>query len=84
MYHTDTVLDHVEKQNPKPWWRKATIPGALELAAASLEECRRNQLEHADKSEFHGAMKRMLCEREKRLINDLERLRGTLPEADGN
>lgn len=71
---TGTILDAHAAVNPVPWWRRQPRPSALALAAASLDECRRDQLEHADKQEYHAAMQRMLAQREKRLVQDIARL----------
>lgn len=72
--NTGTILDAHEAANPLPWWRRAPRPSALALATASLEECRREQLEHADKQEYHAAMVKMLRERDRRLVKEMARL----------
>ena len=70
---TGTVLDSsLEKQ---PWWaRGRSTPTALQIAAAELEQCRKEQLEQSDKAEYHTAMMKMLKEREQRLQRDITRL----------
>lgn len=72
---TGTVLDAAEAHDPKPWWRR---PGktytALQIASAALEECRKDQLEHAQKAEYHAALLKMLKDRDARLIKDITRL----------
>jgi hypothetical protein len=68
------VLDAYDKCHPDPWWRRPKHATALELAAANLEECRREQLHHAHMLEEHKAEVTKLAEREKRLSKDVERL----------
>jgi len=77
---TDTILDDFERQNPRTWrdiFRKRAPATALQLASASLEECRRDQLEHAQRSEYHAAILKMLKERDQRLQKDIQRLTKT-------
>ena len=71
---TTTILDTHEKHKPRPWWRKAPGPTALELAAADMMEAERNLLEHLNKQEYHAAMSAMLRKRVERLRSDIERL----------
>ena len=52
---------------PTPWWRLAPKYTPLELAQNALTECRREQLHHASRWEFHQAISRMLENREARL-----------------
>lgn len=70
-----TIIDLHDQRSPLPWWRRGKKSvTALELAAVDLEECRRNQLEHARKQEYHAAMTDMLRKREKRLQAEIQRL----------
>jgi hypothetical protein len=70
---TNTVLDSSLEQ--QPWWRRGRTPvTALQIACAELEQCRKEQLEQADKEEYHKAMNAMLKVREKRLQADISRL----------
>jgi hypothetical protein len=72
--NTGTILDAHDAAHPVPWWRRRAAPSALQLATAALEECRRDQLEHAQKQEYHAAMSKMLKERDRRLMADIQRL----------
>jgi hypothetical protein len=56
------------------FFERFRTPGALKVAAAALEQCRRDQLEQAQAAEFHAAMVKMLKERELRLVKDVQRL----------
>lgn len=67
----NTILDIHDRNSPAPWWRRRTPPSALELAVTALEECRRERLHHAQLSEYHTAMLRMLEARDKRLQEDI-------------
>lgn len=82
MMQTGTILDSFEPQQPK-WWhlRRRISPTALQLAAAALEDCRRDQLNHKGLQEYHDAMSKMLAKREQRLQQDIERLNTKTPEA---
>lgn len=79
---TGTILDDHARQNPRPWWRRGRkSPTALELAAATLEETRRDRLDHAHKQEYHAAMVKMLDGRELRLQRDIAKLSNKRPQA---
>lgn len=80
---TGTILDAHMKAHPRHFWQRSKPPTALELAAAELEECRRDRLEHKGKAEYHDAMWKMLDKREERLVQDLSRLSKPLPQLDG-
>jgi len=78
---TNTVLDSTLVQ--QPWWKRGrTFPTPLQIAAAELEQCRKEQLEHADKLEFYQATNKMLKEREKRLQADIARFSKVDTSAD--
>lgn len=72
---TGTILDSFEPQQPK-WWqpRKRKVPTPLQLAAAALEDCRKDQLHHKGLQEYHAAMADMLKKRDARLLADIARL----------
>lgn len=76
---TGTILDAHEAQSPRHWWQRRVPPTALQLATAALEECRRDQLDHKHKAEYHTAMHKMLEERDKRLQKDIARLSKRAP-----
>lgn len=72
---TGTILDAAERADPLPWWRRVRKTyTALQIATAALEDCRKDQLEHAQKKEYHAAIQRMLGQRETRLVADIVRL----------
>jgi hypothetical protein len=72
---TGTILDADYEQRPPRFWQWNRTPAtALQLATASLEECRRMQLEHTQKREYHAAMEQMLKARDQRLVKDIQRL----------
>jgi hypothetical protein len=71
---TGTILDAHMAQHPPRFWKRMQKPTALQLAIAALEECRREGLEQAQKSEYHKAMVVMLKERDKRLVDEIKRL----------
>lgn len=78
---TGTILDAHEKKHGWHIWGRRETPTALALAAAALEDCRRDQLHHKQLAEYHGAMDAMLRAREARLQKDVARLskKGTSP-----
>ena len=59
---------------------KRRVPTPLELAATALEQCRREQLDHAEKAEYHKAVEEMLLAREHRLLSDIQRFSQSTPE----
>lgn len=74
---TGTILDAHMAQHPRTWrdlFRRFKPPTALELAVTALEECRRDQLDHKQKAEYHAAMDAMLRKRDTRLVEDIQRL----------
>jgi adenine-specific DNA methylase len=77
MNHAQDLLDAVDSAQPQPWWKRRIPATALQLASAALEECRRDQLVHAQGAEYHAAMVAMLKLRDKRLQADLRRLSAT-------
>lgn len=78
-----TVLDAHQRQHPVHWWTKRAPPTALQIAVSTLEECRRDQLEQAQKAEYHGAMLQMLRDRDARLQQDIQRLSREQPDPLG-
>lgn len=71
---TGTILDIHERRTGRKWWQRRPTPTALELAVAALEDCRRDQLDHKQKAEYHTAMEAMLRKRDERLTADIARL----------
>lgn len=72
---TGTVIDAADRADPLPWWcRPRKTYTALQIATAALEECRKDQLQHAQQKEYHAAIQSMLNKRETRLIADITRL----------
>jgi hypothetical protein len=67
---------------PVRWWHRKSEPTALHLAVAALEECRKDQLHHKKFAEFHTAVSKMLTERDKRLQQDIDRLKYNPPIKD--
>jgi hypothetical protein len=55
-------------------FRRKRPPSALQIATFELEECRREQLLHADRAEYHAGMVKVLDERETRLLKEIDRL----------
>lgn len=70
----ENVTTSFERQNPRYWWQRTSPPTALQLAAAELEECRRDYLQQKKLAEYHTSTSKMLIEREKRLLDDITRL----------
>lgn len=80
----NSLIEAYKAEHPGTWrdlFRRYRPPTALELATSSLEECRREQLnqhhhaeQHSAQAAQHNAEVKMLMEREKRLIKDIQRL----------
>lgn len=73
----NSILEAHMRRNPRGWrdlFKRYRAPTAMELAVAALEECRRDQLDHKQKAEYHTAMEAMLRQRDARLQKDIQRL----------
>jgi hypothetical protein len=83
---TGTILDADLERRPTSFWRRRQPATPLQLASAALEDCRCMQLEHAQLAEYHSAMLKMLQERDKRLVKDIQRLskRPIVPNGDSD
>lgn len=77
---SNSVIDDAQANDPRPWWRRTKAFSPVQIAVASLEECRKDQLDHAHKKEYHEAMVLMLAKRETRLIKNIRDL-SAKPEA---
>jgi len=89
--HTSNLEALHTAQNPQNVWaafwswftgRKPPAPSALTLAHVDLDNCRANALQHARDAEYHTAMSRMLKDREKRLVAEIERMAIDWPKED--
>lgn len=57
-------------------FKRVPPPSALQLACADLEQCRTDRLEADRLAEQYDAERKMLEAREKRLLADIDKLRG--------
>lgn len=56
------------------WWTatEPAVPTAFSIAVSTLEQTRKDRLEHANHGEYHSAMETMLKQRAVRLKQDIQ------------